>query len=65
MKKDITILEFPLNLGLTKKEHEIETGVRKLPAWLRKFGFHKGINLISWILIMIQKGFIPNLSLKI
>lgn len=44
MKRDINIFEFPLNLGLKKKEHETEPGVRKLPEWLRKFGFHKEIN---------------------
>lgn len=44
MKKDISIFEFPLNLGLTKKEYETEPGVKKLPEWLKKFGFHKGIN---------------------
>ncbi|WP_284460346.1 arginase family protein [Chryseobacterium sp.] len=43
MKRDINIFEFPLNLGLTKKEHETEPGVRKLPDWLRKFDFHKRI----------------------
>lgn len=44
MKRDINIFEFPLNLGLTKKEHEIEPGVKKLPDWLRKFDFHKRID---------------------
>ncbi|WP_312991891.1 arginase family protein [Chryseobacterium flavum] len=44
MNRDINIFEFPLNLGLTKKEHEIEPGVRKLPDWLRKFDFHKQID---------------------
>lgn len=44
MKKDIIIFEFPFNLGLTKKDHEIEPGVKKLPDWLRKFDFHKRIN---------------------
>jgi len=44
MKKDISIFEFPLNLGLKKKEHETEPGVRKLPEWLKKFDFHKEIN---------------------
>ncbi|MDQ1096408.1 MULTISPECIES: arginase family protein [Chryseobacterium] len=44
MKKDINIFEFPFNLGLTKKEHETEPGVKKLPDWFRKFGFHKRIN---------------------
>ncbi|MDH5032986.1 MULTISPECIES: arginase family protein [Chryseobacterium] len=44
MKRNINIFEFPLNLGLTKKEYETEPGVRKLPEWLRKFGFHSRIN---------------------
>lgn len=44
MKRDINIFEFPLNLGLKKKEHESEPGVRKLPDWLRKFDFHQEIN---------------------
>ena len=44
MIRNINIFEFPLNLGLTKKEHETEPGVRKLPDWLRKFDFHKRIN---------------------
>ncbi|EJL71883.1 arginase family protein [Chryseobacterium populi] len=44
MKRDINIFEFPLNLGLTKKEHEIEPGVKKLPDWLRRFDFHKRID---------------------
>ncbi|MDW9378925.1 arginase family protein [Chryseobacterium sp. JV558] len=43
MKRNINIFEFPLNLGLTKKEHETEPGVRKLPDWLRKFDFHRRI----------------------
>jgi arginase len=44
MKRAIKIFEFPINLGLTKKEHETEPGVRKLPDWFRKFYFHKRIN---------------------
>lgn len=44
MKRDINIFEFPLNLGLIKKEYEIEPGVKKLPDWLRKFDFHKRID---------------------
>lgn len=44
MKKDIIIFEFPFNLGLKKKEHETEPGVRKLPNWLRQFDFHQKIN---------------------
>lgn len=43
MKRDINIFEFPLNLGLIKKQHEIEPGVKKLPDWLRAFDFHKRI----------------------
>lgn len=44
MERNISIFEFPLNLGLKKKDHETEPGVRKLPDWLRKFGFHKRID---------------------
>ncbi|MDQ0064511.1 arginase family protein [Chryseobacterium lathyri] len=44
MKRNINIFEFPLNLGLKKKEHETEPGVRKLPEWLKKFDFYKEIN---------------------
>jgi arginase len=44
MSRNINIFEFPLNLGLIKKEHETEPGVKKLPDWLRKFGFHERIN---------------------
>lgn len=47
MKRDINIFEFPLNLGLKKKEHETEPGVRKLPDWLRKFGFHQRIEPLN------------------
>ncbi|WP_288437965.1 arginase family protein [uncultured Chryseobacterium sp.] len=47
MKRNINIFEFPLNLGLTKKDHETEPGVRKLPDWLRKFDFHSRINPTS------------------
>lgn len=44
MKKDISIFEFPFHLGLTKKEHETEPGVKKLPDWLRKLGLHQKIS---------------------
>lgn len=44
MKRNIDIFEFPLNLGLKKKDHETEPGVKRLPDWLRKFDFHKEIN---------------------
>lgn len=47
MKRDINIFEFPLNLGLKKKEHETEPGVRKLADWLRKLGFHQGIDPVN------------------
>jgi len=47
MKRDINIFEFPLNLGLKKKQHETEPGVRKLPEWLKKFDFHKEINPVN------------------
>lgn len=40
----IHILEFPTNLGLKKKKEETEPGVRYLPDWLNKHGFHKSIN---------------------
>ncbi|WP_370900812.1 arginase family protein [Chryseobacterium gossypii] len=43
MQRDINLYELPFNLGLTKKPHETEPGVKKLPDWLRKFGFHKEI----------------------
>ncbi|MDR2236928.1 MAG: arginase family protein [Chryseobacterium sp.] len=44
MKRNIHIFEFPLNLGLKKKEHETEPGVKRLPDWFRKLGFHQEIN---------------------
>ena len=40
----INILEFPTNLGLKKTDFDIEPGVKKLPDWLKKHGFHKKIN---------------------
>lgn len=36
----MNIFEFPFNLGLKKTEHDIEPGVKFLPAWLRKHGFY-------------------------
>lgn len=39
----INILEFPTNLGLKKTEFETEPGVKKLPDWLKKHGFHEKI----------------------
>lgn len=41
--KKINILEFPTNLGLKKKVHEIEPGVRHLPEWLNTYGLHSRI----------------------
>lgn len=40
----INIFEFPSNLGLKKKESDDEPGVKRLPSWLRKHGFHDRIN---------------------
>jgi arginase len=37
---EITILEFPSNLGLIEPKPGHEPGVKKLPDWLRKFHFH-------------------------
>ena len=41
---NINIFEFPSNLGLKKKEFDIEPGVKLLPSWLRKNKFHELIN---------------------
>lgn len=43
IQKDICILECPTNLGLIKPPHADEPGVKKLPDWLRKWGFHSAI----------------------
>ncbi len=40
----VSILEFPSNLGLKKTEYENEPGVKKLPEWLKRHGFHKRVN---------------------
>ncbi|HEY2648010.1 MAG TPA: arginase family protein [Puia sp.] len=37
---EITILEFPSNLGLIEPKPGQEPGVKRLPEWLRKFHFH-------------------------
>lgn len=42
--KKITILEFPSNLGLKRKESETEPGVKNLPGWLKAHGFHDQVN---------------------
>jgi arginase len=40
---DIVILESPSNLGLREPSPGREPGVRKLPAWLKAYGFHQRI----------------------
>lgn len=47
MNNDIYLFEFPTNLGLKKKEHEIEPGVKHLALWLRKNEFHDQINPVQ------------------
>jgi len=37
---NITILEFPSNLGLIEPMPGHEPGVKKLPGWLQKYNFH-------------------------
>ncbi|HET7003373.1 MAG TPA: arginase family protein [Puia sp.] len=37
---EITVIEFPSNLGLIEPKPGHEPGVKKLPDWLRKFHFH-------------------------
>jgi arginase len=39
----IHLFEFPSNLGLIKTDYAIEPGVKKLPDWLKQFGFHDQI----------------------
>lgn len=39
--ENIVILEFPSNLGLREPIPGQEPGVRKLPTWLRRHGFHQ------------------------
>lgn len=39
----IDIFEFPTNLGLRKTGSDTEPGVKKLPDWLRRHGFHSRI----------------------
>lgn len=42
--RKIIILEFPTNLGLKKKDNELEPNVNYLPDWLKLNGFHRSIN---------------------
>ncbi|MBO9204440.1 MULTISPECIES: arginase family protein [Niastella] len=39
----INLFEFPSNLGLKKTDYAHEPGVKKLPDWLKQFGFHDQI----------------------
>jgi arginase len=39
-KRSVSIISFPSNLGLHEPAPGMEPGVKKLPDWLRKFGFH-------------------------
>ena len=41
--RTINLFEFPSNLGLIKTDYATEPGVKKLPEWLQKFGFHDRI----------------------
>lgn len=41
--ENVIILEFPSNLGLREPFPGQEPGVKKLPAWLRRHGFHQSI----------------------
>lgn len=40
----VVILEFPSNLGLKEPSTGHEPGVKKMPEWLRRYGFHAQIN---------------------
>ena len=40
MKTSVEILEFPSNLGLIEPSPGKEPGVRKLPEWLKHYGFY-------------------------
>lgn len=42
-RNNINIFEFPSNLGLKRKESDREPGVKLLPSWLKKQGFHERI----------------------
>ncbi len=57
MIKNVNIFEFPSNMGLIKKEHEAEPCVRKLPGWLRKFGFHPRIHPRNTIWLVAGLGY--------
>ncbi len=41
--KPVSIIESPSNLGLAMLQPGHEPGVKKLPGWLKQFGFHKKI----------------------
>ena len=46
-RKDICILEFPSNLGLKETSPGHEPGVKQLPAFLRKHGFHSRLGPVD------------------
>ncbi|MFD2245597.1 arginase family protein [Pontibacter ruber] len=48
---NVTIIEFPSNLGLKEPSPGHEPGVKKLPAWLRKYNFHELIAPVSTITV--------------
>lgn len=57
---NISIIELPLNLGLRVPSTKTEPGVKKLPEWLQRHGFHKQINADN-----IQSLIPPPYSLEI
>ncbi|NOU20017.1 MAG: arginase family protein [Bacteroidales bacterium] len=42
-RSNSVIIECPTNLGLSKKPYANEPGVKRLPMWLKKWGFHAAI----------------------
>ena len=45
--KPVSIIESPSNLGLAILKPGHEPGVKKLPAWLRQFGFHEQVRPVT------------------
>lgn len=43
-KRNLIIIECPTNLGLSPMPYAKEPGVRKLPEWFKKWGFHSAVN---------------------
>lgn len=42
--RKLIILECPTNLGLSPTDYASEPGVRKLPEWLKRWGFHSSLH---------------------